>query len=71
MRPSLVLELQTVRLPLLGCADGLIGVQLDLLIFHTPPQPFQEHLVPPAALGIPADGDDVAMRQVHLRLCNP
>ena len=36
---------------------AVVGVQVDLLVFHAAPQPFDEHVVPPGALAIHADRD--------------
>jgi hypothetical protein len=35
--------------------DGLVGVQVDLFVFHGAPEPLDEYVVPPAALAVPAD----------------
>jgi hypothetical protein len=37
MRSLLVIEHQIAPHALLGVADGLIGMELDLFIFETPP----------------------------------
>src|SRR5208337_5110123 len=38
---------------------AVVGVQVDLLVFHAAPQPFDEHVVPPGAFAVHADGDAV------------
>ena len=36
---------------------AVVAVQIDLLVLHRPPEPFDEHVVPPRALAVHADGD--------------
>ena len=36
-------------------ADGVIRVQIDLLIFQAPPESFHEYVIPPAAFAVHAD----------------
>jgi hypothetical protein len=36
-----------VRHPLVGVKYGFVGSEIDFLIFETPPQPFDEDIVPP------------------------
>jgi len=55
MRPGLVVEHQIARQPLLRRADGVIGVQVDLLVFDAFPQPFYEYVVSPASFSVHAD----------------
>ena len=38
---------------------ALVGVQIDLLVLHRPPEPLDEHVVPPSALSVHADRDIV------------
>jgi hypothetical protein len=33
--------------------DGLVSVQVDLLVLDGAPEPFDEDVVPPAALAVP------------------
>ncbi len=40
-------------------ADAFIGPQVYLLVFDGAPQPLDEHIVPPGAFAIHADGDAV------------
>lgn len=47
MRPDLIVEGHAARHPLLGVADSLVEMEIDLFIFETPPQPLHEHTVPP------------------------
>lgn len=41
-------------------ADGFVGPQVNLLVFDAAPQPLDEHVVPPSAFTVHADGDAVA-----------
>src|SRR2546427_819332 len=34
-----------------------VGVQINLLVLHAPPQPLDEHVIDPATLAVHADGD--------------
>jgi hypothetical protein len=63
MRPDLFVEGHVARHPLMGVANGLVGVEIDLFIFETPPQPFQEHVVAPAAGPVHADLDAVVFQE--------
>ena len=47
MRPDLIIEGHVAGHPVLGVADSLIGMEIDLLIFETSPQPLDEDIVPP------------------------
>ena len=40
-----------------GIGHGLVGVEVDLLVFDRTPEPFDEHVVPPRPLAIHRDGD--------------
>jgi len=46
MRPGLVVKRQVALQPLLGRTDGVVRVQIHLLVFDTSPQPFHKHVVP-------------------------
>ena len=63
VRPGLVVERQVAFQPLLGCADGLVRVQIDLLVFDALPESFHEHVVPPAAGAVPADLNAVLVQE--------
>ena len=63
MRSCLVVERQVALQALLRGADGLVGVQIDLLVFDALPESFHEHVVPPAAFPIHADLDAVVLQQ--------
>ena len=55
MRPDLIVERQVLCHSLLGLMDGVIGVEIDLLIFETPPQPLDNDVVPPPPGSIHTD----------------
>lgn len=40
-----------------GLGHGLVGVEVDSLVFDRTPEPFDEHVVPPRTLAIHRDGD--------------
>ncbi len=42
-----------------GVGHGVVGAQIDLLIFDAAPQPLDEHVVAPGAPAVHADGDAV------------
>ena len=44
--------------------DTVVSMQIDLFVFHTPPQPFHEHVVPPAAFAVHADLDAAVLQQL-------
>jgi hypothetical protein len=49
--------------PALCLTDAVVSMQVDLFVFDAPPQSFHEHVVPPAAFAIHADGDVVLFQQ--------
>ena len=42
-----------------GLANAVVGIEINLLVFNAAPQPLDEHVVPPGALAVHADGDPV------------
>ena len=46
-----------------GGADAVIGPQIHLLVLYTPPEPFDEDVVPPAAGAVHADLDAMVFQQ--------
>ena len=63
VRSGLVVKCQVALQALVRGTDGLIGVQIDLLVFDALPEPFHEHVVAPAAFPIHADLDPVGVQQ--------
>lgn len=53
MQPRLVGERRVTLHPLLGCADGFGGVQIDLLIFDALSESLHRHVVAPAVGTVP------------------
>ena len=65
MRPSLIVKLEVVTDPCLGLARGLIGMQIDMLVFHGFPETFHEHVVSPGPLAIHTDANVVVLEIVR------
>lgn len=63
MRPGLIVEHQVALQALVGRIDGVVGVQIHLLVFDTFPESFHEHVIPPAAFAVHADLDAVVGEQ--------
>jgi hypothetical protein len=42
-----------------GLANAVVGLEINLLVFNAAPQSLDEHVVPPGALAVHADGDPV------------
>jgi len=42
-----------------GLANAVVGLEINLLVFNAAPKPLDEHVVPPGALSVHADGDPV------------
>ncbi len=63
VRPGLVIERQGALQSLLRGADGLVGVQIDLLVFNAFPESFHEHIVAPTAFPVHADLDAVVFQE--------
>jgi len=64
MRPGLVVERQIACYPLVRGLDGVVRVQIDLLVFEASPQPFHEHVVAPAPFAIHADLNAVLAQEL-------
>ena len=63
MRSVLVVERQVLPHSLTGGADAVIGPQIHLLVLHAPPQPFHEHVIPPAAGAVHTDLDAMVFQE--------
>ena len=50
MRTPAIVEVEISADRCEGLADGVVGPQIDLLVFDTAPQPLDEDVVPPGAL---------------------
>ena len=48
--------------------DGVVGLEVDLLVLHRFPEPLDEHVVAPRALAVHADGDPVLLEDAGERL---
>src|SRR5271165_3087826 len=48
--------------------DGVVGLEVDLLVLHRPPEPLDEDVVAPGALAVHADGDPVRLEDAGERL---
>ena len=57
MRPRAIVEAQMPADRGPGFGDAVVVAQADLLVFHRPPEPFDEDVVAPGALAVHADGD--------------
>ena len=63
MRSLPPVERQVAFQSLLRGADGLIGVQLHLLVFDALPKPLDKHIVAPTTFPVHADLDAVVFQQ--------
>lgn len=63
MRSDLIVERQLLLHTLVRCPDGLIRVQVDLLVCEASPQPFHEYVVSPAPVAVHADVDAMLGQQ--------
>ena len=57
MRSSAVVERQISGQAFMRDRDSVIGVQIDLLVFDCPPEPFNKDVVPPCTFAVHADLD--------------
>lgn len=57
MWTSAVVEAQIPADGSAGLGHGFVGVEIDLLVFDRPPEPLDEHVVPPCALAVHRDGN--------------
>jgi hypothetical protein len=68
MRPPGVVEVQIPADRRLCLGNRVVGPEVDLLVFHRPPQPLDEHIAPPGTLAVHADLDLVLLQQAGERL---
>src|SRR6202034_893776 len=59
MWTSAIIEVQVAADRSAGVADAFVGPQIHLLVFDAAPKPLDEHVVPPSAIAVHADGDPV------------
>lgn len=57
MWASAVVEAQISADGSAGLGYGLVGVEIDLLVFDRPPEPLDEDIIPSRALAVHRDGD--------------
>jgi len=65
VRPGLVVERQVAFQSLVGCADGLVGVHINLFVFDALPEAFHEHGVAPEACAVNADPNAVLFQSTR------
>ncbi len=63
VRSLLVGERDVLLSSALGLAHAVVGMQIDLFVFDTLPEPFHEDVITPAAGAIHADGHAVLLQQ--------
>jgi len=63
MRPDLIVEGHVTRHTFARGSDGLVGMEIHLLIFEAPPQPFDEDVVPPPPDPIHADLNSMRLQK--------
>ena len=68
MRTSAVEEIQILSDTGFCMRYRFVGVQVDVFIFQTSPQPFDEHVVNPAAFAVHADFDLVLLERIRERV---
>ena len=68
MRSGLVVERQIALHALVCSPDGVVGVQIHLLVFDAFPESLDEHVVPPTPFPVHADLDAVVGQQPRERL---
>ena len=56
---SAIIKVQVAADRSAGVADAFVGPQIHLLVFNAAPKPLDEHVVPPSAPAVHADGDPV------------
>jgi len=64
MRSAAVVETEVAGQCGVDFSGRLVGMQIDLLVLDTAPQPLDEHVVDPAPLAVHADGDVVSLEHV-------
>src|SRR5574341_1941972 len=55
VRPALVVKMEVARQGKLQLPQALVGVEVDVLVFDTPPQPLDEHIVDPTPAPVHAE----------------
>jgi hypothetical protein len=59
MRPAAIVKVEVTSDRCAGLGRGVVGFEIDLLVFDAAPQPRDEDVVPPGALAVHADGDPI------------
>ena len=65
MPTAAVVEVKILGQTLPGLGNRTIGLQIYILIFHTPPKPFYEHIVHPTAFAVHADADTAVSKNLR------
>ena len=65
MRASSVVKFQVSSDRCPGIADGLIGSEVNLLVFHGLPEPLNEVIVAPSASAVHADLDVLSQQDLR------
>src|SRR5689334_22236373 len=68
VRPPSIIEVQIPANRRPGLSNGVVGPDVDLLVFHRSPKPLDEYIVPPSALTVHADCDLVVQQKTRERL---
>src|ERR1035437_5670019 len=59
MRSAGIVEVEVTANRGAGLGDGVVGLQINLLVFDGFPKALDEHIVAPGSLAVHADGDPV------------
>ena len=62
MRPFLIVKLEILFQPLANLSQALISFRINLLVFHAPPEPFDEYIVQCPALAVHTDLDPTVFK---------
>ena len=57
MKPLLIVKVEIVSQSTPSCSNGVIVVEIDLLILDTPPEPLNKDVVKIAASAVPTNGN--------------
>jgi len=64
MPPVLIIELNPISNTLLGLCNGVVGLEIDFLVFQAAPEPFNKHIIHPAALAVHADSNALVLEDI-------
>src|SRR5436190_18863261 len=67
MRAAAIVEIEVPPDASARVRHAVVGAQIDLLVFHCPPKPLDEHVVPPSSLAVHTNLDVMLVQNIRER----